>query len=71
MSRPRLALARAEALFADGRTYVECADATPGNVGAQVRPHFPSIALTRAKSRVLRDALGVTLVALEELGDEG
>ena len=65
-----LALARAEAVFADGQTYVGCADATPGNVGATVRPHFPRIALTHAKSRVLRDALGVTLVAIEELGDE-
>ena len=65
-----LALARAEAVFADGRTYAECADATPGNVGAQVRPHFPRLALTRAKARTLRDALGVTMVALEELGGE-
>jgi hypothetical protein len=65
-----LALARAEAGFADGRTYAECADATPANVGAQVRPHFPRLALTRAKARTLRDALGVTMVALEELGGE-
>ena len=65
-----LALARAEAVFADGRTYAECADATPGNVGAQVRPHFPRLALTRAKARTLRDALGITMVALEELGGE-
>lgn len=65
-----LALARAEAVFADGRTYAECADATPANVGAQVRPHFPRLALTRAKARTLRDALGITMVALEELGGE-
>jgi hypothetical protein len=67
---PELALARAEAIFADGRVYGECADATPGNVGAQVRPHFPRLALTRAKARTLRDALGITMVALEELGDD-
>jgi hypothetical protein len=65
-----LALARAEAVFADGRTYAECADATPANVGAQVRPHFPRLALTRAKARTLRDALGVTMVAVEELSGE-
>ena len=65
-----LALARAEAVFADGRTYAECADATPANVGAQVRPHFPRLALTRSKARALRDALGITMVALEELGGE-
>jgi hypothetical protein len=28
------------------------------------------IALTRSKARVLRDALGITAVALEELGDD-
>jgi hypothetical protein len=65
-----LALARAEAVFADGRVYAECADATPGNVGAQVRPHFPRLALTRSKARCLRDALGITMVAVEELSGE-
>jgi hypothetical protein len=64
-----LALAEADATFADGKTYGECADSTPQNVGATVRPHFPRIALTRAKARVLRDALGVNMVALEELGE--
>src|SRR5262249_17863087 len=48
-----LALAEAEATFADGQTYGECADSTPQNVGATVRAHFPRIALTRAKARVL------------------
>ena len=67
---PELALAKAVAIFKDGRRYQEGADATPTNVGATVRQHFPRIALTRAKARVLRDALGVTAVALEELGGD-
>lgn len=62
---PDLALAHAI-----GRCYREAADATPVNVGATVRPHYPRIALTRAKSRALRDALGITVAALEELGDD-
>src|SRR5205823_2039350 len=34
-----LALAEAEATFADGKTYSECADATPQNVPQHIRPH--------------------------------
>jgi hypothetical protein len=67
---PELAIAKAQAVFKDGRRYQEAADATPANVGATVRQHYPRIALTRAKARCLRDALGVTAVALEELGDD-
>jgi hypothetical protein len=48
-----LALAEAEAIFPDGRTYSECADSTPGNVPPHIRPHFPRMALTRAKARCL------------------
>jgi hypothetical protein len=65
-----LALAEAEATFTDGQTYGECADATPQNVGATVRAHFPRITLTRAKARVLRDALKIGIAALEELDGE-
>jgi hypothetical protein len=64
---PELALAEAEATFADGTTYQECADSTPGNVPAHIRPHYPRMALTQAKARALRDALNVTMVAIEEL----
>jgi hypothetical protein len=67
---PELALAKAVARFKDGRRYQEGADATPANVGQAVRLHFPRIALTRAKARVLRDALVISAVSLEELGDE-
>ena len=65
-----LALAEATAAFTDGRTFTECADATPENVLFQVRPHFARMALTRAKARALRDALNIGMCAVEELGHE-
>jgi hypothetical protein len=65
-----LALADAEATFADGRTFSECGDATPANVGPKVKAHFARMALTRAKARCLRDALNVGLCSLEELEQE-
>ena len=64
---PELALAEAEAIFADGKTYGECADSTPQNVGPTVRAHFPRIALTRAKARCLRDALNISVCSVEEM----
>jgi hypothetical protein len=62
-----LAIAEATALFADGRRFTESGDATPGNVSTAVRPHFIRCALTRAKSRCLRDALGIDMCSVEEL----
>jgi hypothetical protein len=62
-----LALAEATAEFADGKLFMECADATPGNVGPTVRAHYPRIALTRAKARALRDALNISVCSVEEL----
>jgi hypothetical protein len=64
---PSLALAEATAEFADGRTFKDCADATPENVNAKIRPHFPRLALTRAKARALRDALNIGMASVEEL----
>ena len=64
-----LAIATATALFADGRRFTESGDASPENVTAKVRPHFIRCALTRAKARALRDALDVSMVSLEELGE--
>ena len=64
-----LVLASATATFSDGRSFTEWADAMPSNVGAQVRPHWVRMALTRAKARALRDALSIGIAALEELSD--
>lgn len=64
-----LSLAHAVAVFADGRRFEECGDASPDNVTRAVKPHFRRVALTRAKARVLRDALGLDIVAEEELAD--
>ena len=36
----------------------------PENVGFQVRPHWVRMALTRAKSRCMRDALQIGIAAL-------
>jgi hypothetical protein len=67
---PELALAEADATFADGTAYSECADATPANVPQHIRPHFPRMALTRSKARALRDALNIGIAALEEVEGE-
>lgn len=64
---PELALAKAIAEFQGGRTFTECGDATPTNVAPQVKAHYARVALTRAKARVLRDALNIGMVAVEEL----
>src|SRR5438128_709476 len=65
-----LSLAHAVATFQDGRRFEESGDASPANTNRKVAVHFRRVALTRAKARVLRDALGVDLVAGEELEDE-
>ena len=48
----------------------QAACVAPALVGATVKAHYPRMALTRAKSRTLRDALQIGLAALEELADE-
>jgi len=64
-----LSLAHAVATFADGRRFEESGDASPSNCTRMVATHFRRVALTRAKARVLRDALGIDLVAVEELAE--
>jgi hypothetical protein len=66
-----LSLAHAVATFQDGRRFEESGDATPANVNRKVAPHFRRCALTRASARCLRLALGVDLVAVEELAEGG
>jgi hypothetical protein len=66
-----LATAQATATFADGRTFTECGDASPSNVGSRIKPHYVRMALTRAKARALRDALNLAdLLSVEELAEE-
>jgi hypothetical protein len=65
----KLALAEASATFTGGKTFTEAADASPDNVHPRIRQHYPRMALTRAKARCLRDALNVSMVAVEELAD--
>src|SRR5262249_46180123 len=65
-----LSLAEAVATFKDGGHYRESGDATPENATKKGAPHFRRVAFTRATARVLRDALGVELVAAEGLAQE-
>jgi hypothetical protein len=62
-----LSLAHAVAIFADGRRFEENGDASPQSVGKKVALHWRRCACTRASARALRLALGVDLVAVEEL----
>jgi len=62
-------LAHAVAVFPFG-TFAESGDASPTNVTSKVRPHFRRVALTRAAARALRLALGLDMVACEELAEE-
>jgi len=64
-----LSLAHAVAVFPFG-TFAESGDATPANVNKKVAPHFRRCALTRAAARCLRLALGLDMVAVEELAEE-
>jgi hypothetical protein len=64
-----LSLAHAVATFADGKRFEEAGDASPANVTKKVAVHFRRVALTRAKARCLRDALGIDMVSVEELSD--
>jgi hypothetical protein len=65
-----LSLAHAVCTFADGRRYEDSGDATPTNVSKGITAHFRRVALTRAKARCLRDALGISECSVEELAED-
>ncbi len=53
----------------DGEEFTEIGDANPKNVNKQIAEHVLRMAATRAKARALRDLVGSSYTALEELGD--
>lgn len=65
-----LSLAHAVATFRDGRRYEDSGDASPSNVTKGIAKHFRRVALTRAKARCLRDALGIQECSVEELEED-
>ncbi|NLS44179.1 MAG: hypothetical protein GX969_00330 [Firmicutes bacterium] len=48
--------------------FKELGDASPESVNRTIQPHLLRMAATRAKARAMRDAVGIDMVALEELG---
>lgn len=58
----------AEVETEDG-VFTEIGDASPESVNRAIQPHLLRMAATRAKARAMRDAVGIDMVALEELGD--
>ncbi len=62
------AIVEAEVETSDG-IFSEVGDANPSNVTRTIQPHILRMAATRAKARAMRDAVGIDMVALEELGD--
>ena len=51
------------------KEFMGVGSATPENCGSMVKNHFVEMSNTRAKSRVLRDALNIDMTSVEELTD--
>jgi len=66
LNEEKLSLARATAVFRDGRVFKECGDSTPSNA-PRVGEAWRRMSLTRSKARCLRDALGINAVCVEEM----
>ena len=65
-----LAIVMATAIFEDGREFTDVGDAGPGNCSPQIASAAVRMASTRAKGRVLRDALNIGQTLFEELPDD-
>jgi len=69
----KLAIVKAKAILRDeegySREFSAIGDASPKNVNGMIAPHVIRMAGTRAKARALRDALGIGICSVEELGD--
>ena len=63
------AVCEAEVETDDG-VFSDVGDASPASVSRTIQPHLLRMAATRAKARAMRDAVGIEMVALEELGGD-
>jgi hypothetical protein len=64
-----MAVVMARAEFEDGRVFEDVGDCSPANTSPQLAPAALRLASTRAKGRVLRDAINVGQTMFEELPD--
>ncbi len=65
-----MAIVKATAVFADGRLFSDYGDASPRNTSTAISTAVLRMAATRAKGRVLRDAIGVGETLAEEVPDD-
>lgn len=54
----------------DKGVFIECGDASPGNVDTKIIPHIIRMSVTRAKARAMRDAVNIGALSLEEMAEE-
>lgn len=66
-----LAVVRAQATFEDGRVYCDLGDCSPASTSPQLAPSIIRLASTRAKGRVLRDAINCGTPSQDEVGHAG
>jgi hypothetical protein len=65
----QMAVVMARAEFEDGRVFEDVGDCSPASTSPQLAPAALRLASTRAKGRVLRDAINVGQTMFEELPD--
>jgi hypothetical protein len=64
-----VAIVEAQAMFGEGRVFIDIGDASPKNTSSRVATALLRMASTRAKGRALRDAINCGQTMLEELPD--